>query len=49
MIENDDNPILRVNGIDIFDTKEIANSMNQFCCTVGEKLSNDILETKISV
>ena len=46
MIENDDNPILRVNGIDIFDTKEIANSMNQFFCTVGEKLSNDILETK---
>ena len=36
---------LRVDGITIFDSKEIANSMNQFFCTVGEKLSNDIPET----
>ena len=37
---------LRVDGITIFDSKEIANSMNQFFCTVGEKLSKDIPETE---
>ena len=37
---------LRVDGITIFDSKEIANAMNQFFCTVGEKLSNDIPETE---
>ena len=37
---------LRVDGINIFDSKKIANSMNQFFCTDGEKLSNDISETK---
>ena len=37
---------LRVDGITIFDSKEIANSMNQFFCTFGEKLSNDIPETE---
>ena len=36
---------LKADGITIFDSKEIANSMNQFFCTVGEKLSNDIPET----
>ena len=37
---------LRTDGTTIFDSKEIANSMNQFFCTVGEKVSNDIPETK---
>ena len=37
---------LRVDGITIFDSEEIASSMNQFFCTVGEKLSNDIPETE---
>ena len=36
---------LKADGINIFDSKEIANSMNQFFCTVGKKLSNDIPET----
>ena len=36
---------LKANGITIFDSTEIANSMNQFFCTVGEKLSNDIPDT----
>ena len=36
---------LKADSIIIFDSKEIANSMNQFFCTVGEKLSNDIPET----
>ena len=38
---------LRVDGINIFDSKEITNSMNHLFCTVGEKLSNDIPKTKI--
>ena len=37
---------LRTDGTTIFDSKEIANSMNQFFCTVGEKVSKDIPETK---
>ena len=36
---------LKADGITIFDSKEIANSMNQFFSTVGEELSNDIPET----
>ena len=35
---------LKDNVITIFDLKEIANSMNQFFCTLGEKLRNDIPE-----
>ena len=37
---------LRVDCINIFDSNEIANSMNQFFYTIGENLSNDIPETK---
>ena len=38
------NKRLKADGITIFDSRDIANSMNQFFCAVGEKLSNDIPE-----
>ena len=35
----------KADGIAIFDSREIATSMNQFLCTVREKLNNGITET----